>query len=226
MQKKRMLKLVGVAVVISVAVSWIGVLVQEQVARAMQAQAVATGGGPPPAAGRPYQRNDGLDVPYVPTPEAVVEEMLKMASVTKDDLVYDLGCGDGRIVIAAAKKYGARGVGVDLDPERIKESKANAQAAGVTDRVTFVQGDLFKVDFSKATVVTLYLLPDINLKLRPKLFKDLRPGTRVVSHDFDMGNWKPEKTVKLMADRREHTIHFWRIPEKNDQPPADPPASG
>jgi ribosomal protein L11 methylase PrmA len=148
-----------------------------------------------------------------------------MAAVTKDDVVYDLGCGDGRIVVTAAKKYGARGVGVDIDPERIQESRANARAAGVTDRVTFVQRDLFKLDLKKATVVTLYLLPEINLKLRPKLFRELRPGTRVVSHDFDMGDWKPEKTIKV-HDPRLHTLYFWTIPVKKDRPAAPAPTSG
>jgi SAM-dependent methyltransferase len=150
------------------------------------------------------------DVPYVPTPQIVVDEMLKVASVTKNDVVYDLGCGDGRIVITAAKQHGARGVGVDIDPERIKESNENAQKAGVTERVKFMQGDLFKMDLKEATVVTLYLLPEINLKLRPKLFQELKPGTRVVSHAFDMGDWKPEKTVKV--DGR--TIYYWTIPAK------------
>ena len=114
--------------------------------------------------------------------------------VNKDDVVYDLGCGDGRIVITAAKKYGARGVGVDIDPERIKEANANAKQAGVSDRVKFIEQDLFQTDFKEASVVTLYLLPDINLKLRPKLLSELKPGTRIVSHAFDMGDWKPDKT--------------------------------
>jgi ubiquinone/menaquinone biosynthesis C-methylase UbiE len=132
-------------------------------------------------------------------------------------VVYDLGCGDGRIVITAAKRYGARGLGVDLDPQRIKESNANARKEGVTDRVKFIEGDLFKVNLKDATVVTLYLLPEVNLRLRPKLFRELRPGTRVVSHDFDMGEWKPEKTVTV-RDQREHTIYFWTIPDKKKQP--------
>jgi SAM-dependent methyltransferase len=152
------------------------------------------------------------DVPYVPTPEPVVAEMLKLAAVTKEDVVYDLGCGDGRIVITAAQKYGARGVGVDIDPQRIKESNENAQKAGVTDRVKFLQQDLFTVDLKDATVVTLYLLPEVNLRLRPRLLAELRPGTRVVSHAFDMGDWKPEKTVKV--DGR--TVYFWTIPARKD----------
>ncbi|HEV3471257.1 MAG TPA: class I SAM-dependent methyltransferase [Pyrinomonadaceae bacterium] len=150
------------------------------------------------------------DVPYVPTPQAVVDEMLKLAEVGKGDVVYDLGCGDGRIVITAAKRYGARGVGIDIDPERIKESEANAVQAGVTDRVKFMVQDLFEADFKEATVVTLYLLPSINLKLRPKLLADLKPGTRVVSHAFDMGDWKPDKTSE--ADGR--PVYLWVVPAK------------
>jgi len=151
------------------------------------------------------------DVPYVPTPQEVVDEMLRVANVGKNDVVYDLGCGDGRLVITAVKKFGAkRGVGVDIDPQRIKESNENAQAAGVTDRVKFVVQDLFKTDIKEATVVTLYLLPDVNLRLRPKLWSDLKPGTRVVSHAFDMGDWQPEKTTSV--DGR--TIYFWTIPAK------------
>jgi SAM-dependent methyltransferase len=147
------------------------------------------------------------DVPYVPTPEEVVNEMINLAGVKKGDVVYDLGCGDGRIVIAAAKK-GARAVGIDIDPERIGEANQNAKTAGVTDRVKFLQQDLFQANLSEATVVTLYLLPGINLKLKPKLFKELKPGTRIVSHSFDMGDWKPEKTVDVSGRR----IHFWTIP--------------
>ena len=150
------------------------------------------------------------DVPYVPTTEAVVEKMLEMAKVGPNDIVYDLGSGDGRIVITAAKKYGARGLGVDIDPERVKEAKENAQAAKVTDKVQFKEGNLFDVDLSPATVVTLYLLPDVNLKLRPKLLSELKPGTRVVSHNYHMGDWKPEQTVQLEG----HTVYFWTIPEK------------
>src|SRR5512133_1071904 len=154
------------------------------------------------------QEEPSLDVPFVPTPEPVVEEMLKLANVHKGDVLYDLGSGDGRIVITAAKKFGIRGVGIDLNPERIKEAQENAKTAGVADRVTFKQQDLFQADISKATVVTMYLLPSVNLKLKPKLFKELKPGTRLVSHDFDMGEWKPEKTV----EKEGHKIYFWTIP--------------
>ena len=153
-----------------------------------------------------------LDVPYVPTPEAVVEMMLRMAKVGKDDFLYDLGCGDGRIVITAARKYEARGVGYDIDPQRIKESDENARRAGVTDRVRFVQGDLFEADLSGATVVTLYLLPEVNLKLRPKLLRELKPGTRVVSHNYDMGDWDPLEFVEVDAGGEKHFIYSWVVP--------------
>lgn len=153
------------------------------------------------------------DVPYVPTPQKVVDEMLRLANVTKDDVVYDLGCGDGRLVITAVKTFGARrGFGVDIDPERIAESNANAKAAGVTDRVNFAVQDLFQTDLKDATVVTLYLLPEVNLRLRPKLLSELRPGTRVVSHSFDMGDWKPEKTLTVTPGGQR--LYFWTIPAK------------
>ena len=152
----------------------------------------------------------GPDVIFVPTPEEIVDTMLKMAAVTAKDVVYDLGCGDGRIVITAAQKFGARGVGIDIDAQRISEANANAKTAGVTDKVKFVRGDLFEANISEATVVTLYLLTDLNLKLRPKLMKDLNPGTRVVSHAFNMGDWKPEKQATI----RGTTVYLWRIPPR------------
>jgi predicted O-methyltransferase YrrM len=136
------------------------------------------------------------DVVYVPTPQEVVDKMLALAKVTKDDVIYDLGSGDGRIPITAAQKFGTKGVGIDINPERIQEANANAQKAGVSDRVKFLNQDLFSSNFSEATVVTLYLLPELNVKLRPQLFKQLKPGTRVVSHDFDMGDWKPDQVVQ------------------------------
>lgn len=150
------------------------------------------------------------DVVYVPTPPAVVNEMLRLADVKANDVVYDLGSGDGRIVITAAQERGARGVGIDINPQRIQEANANAQKAGVSDRVEFRQADLFQTDFSEATVVTLYLLPELNLKLRPKLLSELKPGTRIVSHAFDMGDWKPEQIVEV--DGR--TVYYWVVPEK------------
>ncbi|SEL86838.1 Methyltransferase domain-containing protein [Parapedobacter koreensis] len=154
-----------------------------------------------------YAQQPDLDVPYVPTKQETVEEMLKLAGVKPGDVVYDLGCGDGRIVITAAQKFGATGVGVDLNPQRIKEANANAQAAGVADKVRFVEGNLFEFDFSQANVVTMYLLPSVNLKLRPKLQKELKPGSRIVSHDFDMGDWQAEKTIEVGND----TIYLWTI---------------
>jgi tRNA G37 N-methylase Trm5 len=151
-----------------------------------------------------------LDVPYVPTPKRVVERMLQMAKVGKNDIVYDLGCGDGRLVITAAKKHGARGVGIDIDPARIHEARTNAKAANVEQRVEFILGDLFLTDLSKATVVTLYLLPRINRQLRPQLWKQLKVGARVVSHGFDMGQeWPPERTETVKGT----TIYYWTITE-------------
>jgi SAM-dependent methyltransferase len=151
------------------------------------------------------------DVIYVPTPERVVDTMLKAAKVGPNDVVYDLGCGDGRIVVAAVRDFGAkRGVGVDIDPERIREARANVTAAKVGDRVKIVEGDLFTMDFHDATVVTLYLLPSLNLKLRPKLLAELKPGTRIVSHAFDMGDWAPEQTLEVEGK----TVYLWTVPAK------------
>ena len=154
------------------------------------------------------------DVIYVPTPPEVVAEMLRVADVKKGDVVYDLGCGDGRIVITAAQKYGVRGVGIDIDPQRIAEANENARKAGVTDRVRFINGDLFEADISEATVVTLYLLDSLNEKLRPKLLRELKPGTRIVSHSFRMGDWEPEKTIDVQG----RTIYFWTIPAGDQIP--------
>lgn len=153
------------------------------------------------------QFDDGGDVPYVPTPPEVVEAMLKLGGVKAGDTVIDLGCGDGRIVVAAAQK-GARGIGYDLNPERIKEAIENAEKAGVKSRVQFIEKNLFDADIHQATVVTLYLLPEVNRRLRPKLMKDLKPGTRIVSHSFDMGDWKPEKEQSINGRR----IYLWTIP--------------
>jgi precorrin-6B methylase 2 len=150
---------------------------------------------------------------YVPTPEPVVDAMLQLAQVNSDDLVYDLGSGDGRIPITAAQRYGARGVGIDLNPERIQEANANLQRSGVVNNVEFRQQDLFETDLSKASVVTLYLLPEVMTKLRPKLLQELRPGTRIVSHAFDMGDWKPQQVQEV--DGR--TIYLWVVPENVPQ---------
>jgi len=156
-----------------------------------------------------YAQKRAPDVPYVPTPPQVVEKMLELAHIRNSDFLMDLGSGDGRIVITAARKYRCRGMGIDINPERIREAVQNAKKAGVSHLVRFQEQDLFEADLSKATVVTLYLLPDINLKLRPKLWRELKPGTRVVSHSFDMGDWKPEQTVEV--DWR--TIYFWTVPK-------------
>ncbi|MGH9719866.1 MAG: SAM-dependent methyltransferase [Bryobacteraceae bacterium] len=156
------------------------------------------------------QYEESGDVPYVPTPPEVVEAMLKLADVKKGDIVYDLGCGDGRIVVMAAQKFGARGMGFDINPERVKEANENATKAGVTERVRFTTKNLFEADIKDASVVTLYLLPEVNLRLRPKLWKDLKPGTRIVSHSFDMGDWKPEKTVEINGRR----LYYWTVPKQ------------
>lgn len=149
-----------------------------------------------------------LDVPFVPTPQEVVDRMLDLAKVGKMDTLYDLGCGDGRIVVTAARQFGARGIGIDLNPERIAEARANARKAGVDKRVAFRVANLFQTDLSPASVVSLYLLPDVNVKLRPRLWSQLKPGSRVVSHAFDMGpEWPPEQTEQV--DGR--TIYLWTI---------------
>jgi SAM-dependent methyltransferase len=154
------------------------------------------------------------DVIFVPTPYPVVDEMLRLAHVSSKDIVYDLGCGDGRTVIMAAKKYGAHGVGIDIDPQRIQESIANAKKEGVSDKVKFLQQDLFESDFHEATAVMLYLLSSLNLKLRPILLEQLSPGTPIVSHDFDMGDWKPEKEETIMVGGASHRVYLWIVPAK------------
>lgn len=152
------------------------------------------------------------DVIFVPTPNRVVEEMLRVADIHADDVIYDLGCGDGRIVILAAQKAGSRGVGIDIDPQRIEESKRNATKAGVEQLVHFLEQDLFQADFSEATVVTLYLLPMLNLQLRPKLLTELRPGTRIVSHDFGMNEWLPDQKTVVVIGERHHWVYHWIVP--------------
>ena len=151
------------------------------------------------------------DVPYEPTPQHIVAEMLELAKVAPNDVVYDLGCGDGRIVIAAVKDFGARGVCVDIDPERIRESRANAEQAGVAQRIRFLNQDLFETDIGDATVVTLFLYPDVNLKLRPKLWRDLAPGTRIVSYVHDMGDWTPRETHTVQTSRGSRKVRLWVI---------------
>jgi SAM-dependent methyltransferase len=148
------------------------------------------------------------DVHFVPTSPDIIDKMLELAKVTPKDVVYDLGCGDGRIVVAAARK-GARAVGIDIDPQRINEANERAKAEKVTDKVRFIENDLFDSDIGEATVVTLYLLPRLNEKLKPKLLKELKPGTRIVSHAFDMGDWAPEQTAKVGGT----SVYLWRVPK-------------
>jgi len=151
------------------------------------------------------------DVPYVPTPPDVVERMLKLGKAKAGDIHYDLGCGDGRIVIMAVQKFGAaRGTGYDIDPERIKEANENAQQAGVAGKVKFILGNLFEADFRDATLVTLYLLPDVNMRLRPKLLKDLKVGSRIVSHQFNMGDWEPDEQIQIEW----RTVYLWTVTEQ------------
>lgn len=170
----------------------------------------------PPPALTPIavQESRTPDVIYVPTPPEVVEAMLDMAQVKDGDVLYDLGSGDGRIPIAAAKRAKITATGIDIDPQRIAEANANAKAAGVADRVTFKRADLFASDFSDASVVTLYLLDTLNEKLRPKLLAELKPGTRIVSHAFRMGNWEPEAE----RDVNGRMVYFWRVPAKGEKP--------
>jgi SAM-dependent methyltransferase len=163
-----------------------------------------------PAAAQAQQNWSTVDVIYVPTPYDVVDEMLRMAGVKNGDVLYDLGSGDGRIPIAAAKKFGIRATGIDIDPELVRQAQDNAKNAGVGGLVQFRQEDLFKADFRDATVVTLYLQPHLNVKLRPKLWAELKPGTRIVSHQFDMGDWSPERKL----ERGGHTVYFWTIPPR------------
>lgn len=167
---------------------------------------------PPPPATQPSPLRSP-DVIFLPSDDAVVDAMLKLANVHKGDVVYDLGCGDGKIVIAAAKKYGARAVGIDIDPERIREANANAKAAGVADHVTFILGDIFDeaVPIRDATVVTLFLLQRLNKQLRPRLLRELAPGSRVVSNSFNMGDeWPPQRTQHV----NNFTIYLWTIPRR------------
>jgi len=163
------------------------------------------------------------DVVYVPTTDPAVDAMLTLANVKKTDVVYDLGCGDGRIVITAAKKYGARGVGIDIDPQRIAEARENAKKAGVEHLVRFEENDLFLADIKEATIVTLFLLPQLNLKLKPKLLADLKPGTPIISNTFDMGDWKAEKEVVVNPNDENSSglskkVFRWTVPPRGSQP--------
>lgn len=159
-----------------------------------------------------FPQDKHLDVPYVPSKPEVVAEMLRMAKVGKDDILYDLGCGDGRIVITAAQLYGTHGIGVDIDPDRIEESKENAAKANVSHLVKFLQQDLFVTDFHEATVVSLYLLTSVNLRLRPRLLEQLRPGTRIVSHNYAMDTWKPDQSSMVMVNEMSHSVYLWIVP--------------
>lgn len=154
------------------------------------------------------------EVRYEPSPMKVVQQMLWLAGAGRGDVVYDLGCGDGRIVIAAARRFGARGVCVDIDPQRIAEARENARRAGVLDRIRFVNQDLFATPIGEATVVTLFLSPEVNLRLRAKLLRELSPGTRVVSHWHAMGEWRPELTVYATSEGVERPLYLWIIPER------------
>ena len=151
------------------------------------------------------------DVRYEPTSPDVVQVMFRLANVKGGEVVYDLGCGDGRIVITAVREFGARGVCVDIDPQRIAESRENARAAGVTENIRFLNQDLFETDVREASVVMLFLSPELNLRLRPKLLRELNPGARIVSHWHDMGDWKPQKAVRVRSGGRERSIYLWTI---------------
>jgi SAM-dependent methyltransferase len=157
-------------------------------------------------------RLPGQEVPDVRTPLVVVNEMLRLANVTADDVVYDLGSGDGRILIAAAQDRGARGVGLEIDPALVAQSAERARRLGLADRLSFRHQDLFEADLTPATVVTLYLSPDLNRRLRPKLLRELRPGARIVSHAFDLGDWPPAQTLQVASHEGTHTIYLWVVP--------------
>jgi SAM-dependent methyltransferase len=165
-----------------------------------------------PEAASPAKPKKEPDIHYVPTPQELVEVMLDMARVGKDDIVYDLGAGDGRLVITAAKKYGANGVGIDIDPQRIGEARENSKKAGVEDNVRFLEQDLFESDFHDATVVTLYLLNELNLRLRPRIFAQVKPGTRVVSHAFMMGEWEPDEQKTIEINGQSYDAYYWVVP--------------
>ena len=197
------------------ATRWLAILVS--------AVAISAAGGCQQAPATGLTASRAPDVPYEPTPHPVVTEMLALAQVGANDVVYDLGCGDGRIVIAAVK-LGARGVCVDIDPQRIRESRANAQRAGVAERIVFLNQDLFETDIGDATVVMLFLSREMNLALRPKLQRELRPGARVVSHWHDMGDWEPREIVRVTSAGRERPIYLWVIEGGPDDVVASVPA--
>lgn len=177
---------------------------------------LGNGGG----AGIAQAQDGGLEskkiVPFVPTPQDVVERMLELAQVKKGDVVYDLGSGDGRIVITAAKKYGVKAIGFEIDPERIRESRENIRKEGVGKLVEIREQDIRTVDLSPASVLTMYLLPEVNLMIRPNIWKQMKPGSRAVSHDFDMGDWKPLKTESIKdSSGWDHTLYLWNVGDKS-----------
>lgn len=179
--------------------------------RPLQIQQAQT--APVEPAPAPSETGEPLEAPYVPTPQVVVDQMLAMADIGPDDVIYDLGSGDGRIVITAAQKFGARGVGIEIDPELVALANTNAAAAGVSDRVQFREEDLFKTDFRDATVVTLYLLQEVNLRLRPILLTQLKPGSRIISHSYNMGDWEPEAVEVVQGPNKLHILYKWTVPE-------------
>jgi hypothetical protein len=194
----------------------VGSFAAAQAGRIIPVQALTTPGEAAPQAEgsqEESQSEEPLEAPYVPTPQVVVDQMLAMADIGPDDVIYDLGSGDGRVVITAAQQFGARGVGIEIDAELVAQATANAQAAGVSDQVQFREEDLFTADFRDATVVTLYLLPDVNLRLRPILLTQLKPGTRIISHSFDMGDWKPEEIEVVRGPSKLHILYKWTVPE-------------
>jgi ribosomal protein L11 methylase PrmA len=154
------------------------------------------------------------DIGYLPTPQEAVEVMLSLAEVCEADILYDLGSGDGRVLITAAQKFGTRGVGIDIDPQRISQAIENAQQSGVSDRVMFLHQNLFESDFYEATIVVLYLLPHLNLRLRPRLLQQLKPGTRILSHDFDMGDWQPHRVQTVKTPEETATVYQWIVPSE------------
>ena len=184
---------------------------QSSVVTEVQPPLPGTQGAEPPRVVLEVGEVKGKEVPYVPTPPVVVDAMLDAAGVEAGDVLYDLGSGDGRIVIAAAKRFGVRGVGIDIDPQRTEEANANAKAAGVTELVEFRTANLFDTDLSEATVVTLYLLPEVNKRLRPKLLRELPAGARIVSHAFDLGDWTPERSFDIAGS----TVYVWRVREED-----------
>lgn len=164
---------------------------------------------------RKSRRNRKPDVIYYPTPPETVAEMLRLGNIKKGDVLYDLGSGDGRIAIAAARQFGIRAVGIEINPKLITEAESHAREAGVADLVRFCNEDMFRVDINEASIVTLYLSEKLNVLLRPKLLRELQPGTRIISHDFRMGDWKPEQTVRVPWGKLYRTVYLWNVPKRS-----------